>query len=41
MSDFLRGQIAMLDEVLELKNVFDRFEKLETTLKEHEKGAGK
>lgn len=41
MSNFLRGQLKMLDDIMELRNVFDRFDKLEKTVKDAEKSGNK
>lgn len=36
VSDLLRGKIQMLDEFLEIKNVFDRYATLQKTVTEEE-----
>lgn len=38
-SDILRGKIICLEEVLGLKDVFDKFDKAKKEVEEHEKGA--
>jgi hypothetical protein len=41
ISGILRGKLEVYDEMLEMKHIFDRFDNLEKTLKDAEKGAGK